>query len=169
MHAARRRTAERRHEAMKLPKYFIGTVQQAVDLHLNGFALQLMAESFGDKPELFGDENVVLLAHAHNSQPVWFVMTKTQPQAADFGQDDLIAQQKELIDRLTGAVLNQCGDNLCWLEGTVGEQAGRILPEAEFLESCRRYRQQIAETKGEVTDPRRMTIAQLEARCVRIE
>jgi hypothetical protein len=69
---------------MKAPKYFVETMQQAIDLHLNAFALQLMAESFGDMSEKFGDENVVFLAHAHNYQPVWFIMSKTMPTAKDF-------------------------------------------------------------------------------------
>jgi hypothetical protein len=69
---------------MKFPKYCVETMQQAIDLHLNAFALQLMAESFADAPELFGDENVVFQAHAHNHQPVWFIMSKTMPTAKDF-------------------------------------------------------------------------------------
>ena len=69
---------------MKRPKYFVETKQQALDLGLNAFALELMAESFGDMPEKFGGENVVFLAHAHNKQPVWFIMTKVTPTAEDF-------------------------------------------------------------------------------------
>jgi hypothetical protein len=70
--------------ALKRPKYFVETKQQALDLGLNAFALELMAESFADMPEKFGDENVVFLAHAHNRQPVWFIMTKEMPKAGDF-------------------------------------------------------------------------------------
>src|ERR1017187_2269608 len=69
---------------MKAPKYFVETMQQAINLHMNAFALQLMAESFADALEKFGDENVVFLCHAHNHQPVWFIMSKTMPTAKDF-------------------------------------------------------------------------------------
>jgi hypothetical protein len=62
-------------------------------------------------------------------------------------------------ERLRTAVLNQCGDNLCWVENV--DQA-KALPEAEFLESCRRYRDQIAGERGEL-QAGQMTIAQLEA------
>lgn len=69
---------------MKRPKHFIVTLQQASNLGINPFALSLLAESFADKPDLFGNENVVLLARAHTGQEVWFVMTKTQPLVEDF-------------------------------------------------------------------------------------
>jgi hypothetical protein len=69
---------------MKRPKYFVEGVQGAIDAHLNGFALQLMAESFADDPQKFGDENVILSAHAHNGVQVYFVMTKKLPRAEDF-------------------------------------------------------------------------------------
>lgn len=72
---------------MKAPKYFVETMQQASDVGINPFALTLLAESFADNPERFGGENVVLLAHAHNGQEVWFIMSKTRPCAADFSTD----------------------------------------------------------------------------------
>lgn len=65
--------------------------------------------------------------------------------------------------RLRTAVLNQCGDNLCWIKETASAAA---LPEAEFLESCRRYRAQIANDRGEFSSG--MTIAQLEAEVERL-
>ena len=71
-------------EMMKLPKYFIETLQQASDCGINPFALKLLAESFADKPERFGNDNVILLAHAHNGQEVWFIMTKIKPEEKDF-------------------------------------------------------------------------------------
>jgi hypothetical protein len=69
---------------MKRPKYFVETPQQASDVGVNPFALTLLAESFADAPDRFGGENVVFLAHAHNGQEVWFVMTKTRPKLEDF-------------------------------------------------------------------------------------
>ncbi len=69
---------------MREPQYFVETMQQASDVGVNPFALQLLAESFADEPARFGGENVVFLAHAHNGQEVWFVMTKQQPRRADF-------------------------------------------------------------------------------------
>jgi len=69
---------------MKAPKYFIGTMQQASDVGLNPFAFQLIAESFGDAAEKFGDENVVLRFQDHKHRDVWFVMTKTMPETKDF-------------------------------------------------------------------------------------
>jgi hypothetical protein len=49
------------------------------------------------------------------------------------------------------------GDNLCWITDPAQAKA---LPETEFLESCRRYRQQIADERGEFAEGK--TIAQLE-------
>lgn len=62
-------------------------------------------------------------------------------------------------ERLRASVLNQYGDNLCWIESA---EEAKALPEAEFLESCRRYRAQIAESRGELAVGQK-TIAQLEA------
>jgi hypothetical protein len=69
---------------MKAPAYFIETAQQASDVGINPFALILLAESFADDPQRFGDENLLLLAHAHNGTQVWFVMSKTRPTLQDF-------------------------------------------------------------------------------------
>jgi hypothetical protein len=69
---------------LKAPAYFVETAQQASDVGINPFALTLLAESFADNPERFGDENVILLAHAHNGQEVWFIMTKKRPTLQDF-------------------------------------------------------------------------------------
>lgn len=96
---------------MKLPKYFVETMQQAIDLHLNAFALQLMAESFGDDPQKFGDENVVFLAHAHGGHEVWFLMTKTMPTKRDFdpapgpaAPDQTTVAVEQVRDQLPAAV-----------------------------------------------------------------
>lgn len=68
---------------------------------------------------------------------------------------------KSELERARSAILNQCGDNLCrfddWPSATAEAKA---LPEAEFLESYRRYRNQIAGEVGEYADG--LTIAQLE-------
>ena len=69
---------------MKAPKYFVDGIQEAFKHNLNGFALQLMAESFGDDEDRFGNENVVMVAATHTGKPVYFIMTKTRPVAADF-------------------------------------------------------------------------------------
>jgi hypothetical protein len=65
---------------------------------------------------------------------------------------------KGRLAQARASILNQCGDNLCWL---ADPEVGKALPEAEFLESCRRYRNQLAAERGEFTGG--MTIAQLEA------
>lgn len=69
---------------MKAPKYAVLTMQDASDARINPFALTLLAERFADDADRFGDENVLLLAHAHNGTEVWFVMTKHRPTAPDF-------------------------------------------------------------------------------------
>lgn len=83
---------------MKTPKYFIGTMQQALDAGLNAFAFQLLAESFADHPEKFGDDNLALLFHAHNGQQVWFLMTKTAPKDEDFDPPEGEASMQSRVD-----------------------------------------------------------------------
>lgn len=68
----------------------------------------------------------------------------------------------ERIAELEASVRNQQGDNLCWFDGSPP-----IPPKAEFLESCRRYHDQIATQNGVLEGGR--TIAQLEARVVELE
>lgn len=66
--------------------------------------------------------------------------------------------------RLRKAILNQAGDDLCWLE--TGWKTNLIPPCAEFLESCSRFHAQISGQRGELTGC--MTIAQLEAEVARL-
>lgn len=66
---------------------------------------------------------------------------------------------------LRAALLNKRGDDLCWVEDPA---RARALPEAEFMESCRRHRAQIAKERGELSIGQ-MTIAQLEKRVVELE
>lgn len=61
--------------------------------------------------------------------------------------------------RLRTSILNQCAENQCWIQE---EDAIQPFPEKEFLESCRRYRNQLAEKRPEL-NAGQMTIAQLEA------
>lgn len=65
------------------------------------------------------------------------------------------------VDVLRKGIMNQRGDDLCWIQDPA---TARALPEAEFMESCRRYRAQIASERGEFAEGK--TIAQLEAEIV---
>lgn len=109
---------------MKTPKYFVETPQQASDIGINPFTLTLLAESFADNPGRFGDENMILLAHAHNGTRVWFVMSKTQPRTDDFTahpqgsplpvqpdpiNPDILTALKECREVLHSCALDVCG------------------------------------------------------------
>lgn len=76
---------------------------------------------------------------------------------------ETIRSQAAEIERLRCARRNQLGDDLCWI---VSEGEAKALPEAEFLESCRRHRAQIVAERGEFSGG--MTIAQLEAEIERL-
>lgn len=69
---------------MKAPKFAALTQQEISDSGLNPFAITLLAEAFADDPQKFGNENFIVLGYAHNNQPVWLILTKTAPVAADF-------------------------------------------------------------------------------------
>lgn len=71
-------------------------MQQCIDLGLNAFAFQLLAESFADDSDKFGGENVVLYQEAHDRKPVFFILTKEMPTARDFdaGNPDTLRLNK---------------------------------------------------------------------------
>jgi len=66
--------------------------------------------------------------------------------------------------RLRLALRNKVGDDLCWLSDP---EMGKALPEAEAMESCRRFQVQMRGERGVVKGC--MTIAQLEARVAELE
>lgn len=90
--------------------------------------------------------------------------------ASDAGQLEYATQEIATLKaenaKLRDSIRNQLGDGLCWLiDSDVPEP--EALTEGEFLESCRRYRNQIAGERGEAAGC--MTIAQLEARIAELE
>ena len=78
---------------MKSPKYYATNPQQMSDIGLNPFAAQLLAESFADKPDKFGDENALIVARAHNDQPVFMLLSKTPFKDTDFSQENSHAEK----------------------------------------------------------------------------
>jgi hypothetical protein len=84
-----------------------------------------------------------------------------------YGEPDQLLAMIAEIRRLRVVLANMVGDSLCRFTST--EEAAseaKAIPEKEFLESCRRYRNQIASERGEFDAG--MTIAQLESNCVRL-
>lgn len=69
---------------MKTPKYAAMGVQKILDARLNGFAAQLLAESFADDPSTFGDETMFLMAKAHNGVPVYMLISTKAPTLDQF-------------------------------------------------------------------------------------
>lgn len=69
---------------MKAPKYAAFGVQEMIDARINGFAMQLMAESHADDPAKFKDETVVLMAKAHNGTPVYMLISTQAPEPEQF-------------------------------------------------------------------------------------
>lgn len=68
---------------IKLPA-ILEDKQKQIDHGINAFAAELLAESFGDDPERFKDVNLMLVNHTHKGQPVFIILTKTQPKLEDF-------------------------------------------------------------------------------------
>lgn len=95
----------------------------------------------------------------------WQSCPKTTEEVAK-ARIDLRAKLAQLEQELA-SLRNIAGDNLCRFDMDSAKAEARALPEAEFLESCRRFRQQIADERGEVSGCR--TIAQLEQRVKDVE
>src|SRR6202040_4202117 len=70
-------------------------------------------------------------------------------------EEEFYEARKE-INELRASILNRRGDDLCWIQ-----DVSKIPPKEEFLESCRRYHAQVAESHGVLEGCK--TIAQLEA------
>lgn len=69
---------------MKKPSLAALTMQQMSDAGINPFAVQLLAESFADKPERFGDKTVMVVARAHNDTPVYILLSTEPPTKEQF-------------------------------------------------------------------------------------
>ena len=63
--------------------YACKNTQEAIDAGLNGFAVILLAESFGDDPNKFPLGGVMLVAHTHSHVPVYVTVSLTPPQIVD--------------------------------------------------------------------------------------
>lgn len=86
---------------MKRPKFAALGVQKMLDAGLNGFAAQLLAESFADKPEKFGDQTVMLMAKAHNGTPVYMIVSTQMPDLEQFASWPTDAKQEDRTDPLS--------------------------------------------------------------------
>ncbi len=80
--------------------------------------------------------------------------------------DGLLGAAIEEIERLRKSVLNRQGDDLCWFDIGATHPHVKIPPAEEFLESCRRFHEQVAGDSGLLEGC--MTIAQLEAEVERL-
>ncbi len=82
---------------------------------------------------------------------------------------EIESQQKRIaaLEREVASLRNIAGDNLCRFDMGAAVHEAKALPEPQFLESCRRFRQQIADERGEAVGC--MTIAQLEYRIANLE
>jgi len=69
---------------MKRPKYAAITMQQQSDAGINPFALQLMAEAHADDLGKWGDETLMVVAHAHNRTPVYILISTQKPENEQF-------------------------------------------------------------------------------------
>lgn len=69
---------------MKRPEIVLKSMQSQNDARLNPFAIKLLAESFADVPERFGDKTVVVTGRAHNGTVVWMLISTQQPDAVQF-------------------------------------------------------------------------------------
>jgi hypothetical protein len=69
---------------MKAPSLGARDKQTMSDGGINPFAVELVAESFADKPEKFGDRTIMLIAHAHAGTPVYMLISTQRPDPEQF-------------------------------------------------------------------------------------
>jgi hypothetical protein len=69
---------------MKKPKYAALRTQQQLDAGINGFAVELMAESHADRPERWRDETILLRGTAHNGAYVYMLISTECPELEQF-------------------------------------------------------------------------------------
>lgn len=63
--------------------YFAGNTQQAIDAGLNGFAVQLLAESYGDKIEQFPDGAIGFASEDHKRRSIYVIVSPDPPVPMD--------------------------------------------------------------------------------------
>ncbi len=116
-------------------------------------------------------EDAQFIAAAHNHLPKLLdALEKQEASILAHHQDcrfrQIADEQAAEIEKLRNAIRNQRGDDLCWIQNPENAEIAKVLPEGEFLESCRRYHAQLASERGVFS--RGMTIAQLEAEIERL-
>jgi hypothetical protein len=60
-------------------RYLVDSMQKASDLRVNPFALQLLAESLGDRDLLIGGGVMFNFPHDHKHRPVWIIVVGEAP------------------------------------------------------------------------------------------
>ena len=101
-------------------------------------------------------------SQAQSTAKLWDIL------APDYEGDLTIHQIASKLVKENASCYNQLGDNLDWLaDGEDHAEVIRALPEAEVIESCRRYQAQMRVERGVFT--RGKTIAQLEQEVTRLE
>lgn len=119
--------------------------------------LESSAEAFTHMVEVLAKENGRL--KTVNAELRVMVDDYTERYLAHSGAGEN-GRLKAEVAELRMSVANQAGDDLCWLSAEHPEGV-QIPPQAEFLESCRRFHAQISTQAGVIEGAK--TIAQLEA------
>jgi hypothetical protein len=73
---------------MKAPKYLANGKQEQLKGGLNAFALELVAESYGDDPTRFKGESILCINRAHNGNLVYILISSVMPTAEDFDKPE---------------------------------------------------------------------------------
>ena len=69
---------------MKKPTLFADTTQKMIDGGINGFGVELLAESFALRREEFGDRTLCLVGYGKDKQPVYILVSSEAPREEDF-------------------------------------------------------------------------------------
>lgn len=77
-------------------RHVVKTMQQTIDLGMNGFGIELLAENLGDNEKLTEGGVMFIWPHDHKKRPIWVIVTAQAPfmESVKEGDDEAVVEKE---------------------------------------------------------------------------